>query len=80
MSTTELEPITSLPQSASSLERSSPQPHDVEGESTDGGRARHELAPIDGGPAAWRLLCAAFMFEALLWGGLPAWTASNEEG
>lgn len=26
------------------------------------------LAPIDGGSAAWRLLCAAFLFEALLWG------------
>ena len=27
-----------------------------------------ELAPTDGGPAAWRLLVAAFVFEALLWG------------
>jgi predicted MFS family arabinose efflux permease len=26
------------------------------------------LAPIDGGFAAWRLLLAAFVFEALLWG------------
>lgn len=26
------------------------------------------LAPADGGPAAWRLLLAAFVFEALLWG------------
>ena len=26
------------------------------------------LAPVDGGFAAWRLICAAFMFEALLWG------------
>jgi hypothetical protein len=26
------------------------------------------LAPADGGPAAWRLLVAAFVFEALLWG------------
>ncbi|EXJ92425.1 hypothetical protein A1O3_00976 [Capronia epimyces CBS 606.96] len=37
---------------------------DVEGEPSNG----HELAPIDGGSAAWRLLCAAFVFEALLWG------------
>ncbi|TRX96386.1 hypothetical protein FHL15_002658 [Xylaria flabelliformis] len=27
-----------------------------------------ELAPVDGGPAAWRLLFAAFVFEAFLWG------------
>lgn len=26
------------------------------------------LEPIDGGWAAWRLLLAAFVFEALLWG------------
>jgi hypothetical protein len=26
------------------------------------------LAPADGGSAAWRLLLAAFVFEALLWG------------
>ncbi|KAI0115574.1 major facilitator superfamily domain-containing protein [Nemania sp. FL0031] len=31
-------------------------------------RTEQELAPIDGGAAAWRLLCAAFVFEALLWG------------
>lgn len=27
-----------------------------------------QLSPADGGPAAWRLLIAAFVFEALLWG------------
>lgn len=27
-----------------------------------------QLAPADGGPGAWRLLAAAFVFEALLWG------------
>ncbi|KAI8799410.1 major facilitator superfamily domain-containing protein [Cladochytrium replicatum] len=27
-----------------------------------------ERAPVDGGSAAWRLLCAAFVFETLLWG------------
>jgi hypothetical protein len=26
------------------------------------------LPPADGGKAAWRLLLAAFVFEALLWG------------
>ncbi|KAL2816307.1 major facilitator superfamily domain-containing protein [Aspergillus granulosus] len=41
-------------------------PEDVEGE--DNRRTEHGLAPVDGGPAAWRLLCAAFVFETLLWG------------
>ncbi|KAA8571582.1 hypothetical protein EYC84_001579 [Monilinia fructicola] len=27
-----------------------------------------ELLPVDGGPAAWKLLIAAFIFEAILWG------------
>lgn len=27
-----------------------------------------QLLPVDGGIAAWRLLCTAFVFEALLWG------------
>lgn len=27
-----------------------------------------QLQPVDGGVAAWRLLVAAFVFEALLWG------------
>ena len=30
-----------------------------------------QLEPADGGLAAWRLLVAAFVFEALLWGKLP---------
>lgn len=31
-------------------------------------RRAHTLPPIDGGRPAWRLLLAAFVFEALLWG------------
>ncbi|KAJ6780997.1 hypothetical protein PWT90_09038 [Aphanocladium album] len=31
-------------------------------------RFEQQLAPVDGGMAAWRLLFAAFMFEACLWG------------
>lgn len=31
-----------------------------------------QLAPADGGPAAWGLLAAAFIFEALLWGIYPS--------
>jgi hypothetical protein len=35
------------------------------------------LAPADGGPAAWRLLLAAFVFEALLWGNSLSEPGSN---
>ena len=28
----------------------------------------NQLKPVDGGLAAWRVLLAAFMFEAILWG------------
>jgi hypothetical protein len=27
-----------------------------------------QLEPVDGGAAAWKVLTAAFVFEALLWG------------
>ncbi|KAH7416878.1 major facilitator superfamily domain-containing protein [Cadophora sp. MPI-SDFR-AT-0126] len=37
---------------------------DLEGENV----VIQQLLPADGGPAAWRLLVAAFVFEALLWG------------
>jgi hypothetical protein len=49
-------------------ERTSPPPEDVENEPTTSMRTEQELAPVDGGPAAWKLLCAAFVFETLLWG------------
>jgi len=29
---------------------------------------QQHLEPVDSGVAAWRLLCAAFVFEALFWG------------
>ncbi|KAI1165166.1 major facilitator superfamily domain-containing protein [Nemania serpens] len=45
-----------------------PTPRDIEGEPVNDIRAEQTLAPVDGGPAAWKLLCAAFVFEALLWG------------
>lgn len=73
MSNTELVTV-ALPQSVAtplafeSYERASPQPQDVEGQRVNGRRREQELVPVDGGPAAWRLLCTAFMFEALLWG------------
>lgn len=37
------------------------------------GRIEHQLEPTDRGPAAWRLLCIAFVFEALLWGESVTW-------
>lgn len=37
-------------------------------EPTNPRRLDQELAPIDGGTSAWRLLWAAFVFETLLWG------------
>lgn len=74
MSNTELVPV-ALPQSAiltstvvDDHERTSQRPQDEERDPWNGRRREQELAPVDGGPAAWRLLCAAFMFEALLWG------------
>lgn len=51
-----------------SHERALPRLQDAGFEPTDGRRTRQELDPVDGGFAAWRLLCAAFVFEALLWG------------
>lgn len=33
-----------------------------------GGNNYQQLKPADGGIAAWQVLFAAFMFEALLWG------------
>lgn len=74
MSNTELVPV-ALPQSAilptpvEDPERTSQRPQDGEGDPWNvRRRAEQELAPVDGGTAAWRLLLAAFMFEALLWG------------
>lgn len=68
MSNTEL--VTIRPAATESREAPSSRQEDVEGEPTDGRGREQELAPTDGGLAAWRLLCAAFMFEALLWGTL----------
>lgn len=59
--------LASEPYARASLRR----PEDVEDEPTSDGRAEQGLGPVDGGAAAWRLLCAAFMFEALLWGKFP---------
>lgn len=34
----------------------------------EGEAPSQQLEPADGGKAAWRLLCTAFIVEALLWG------------
>ncbi|TPX17724.1 uncharacterized protein E0L32_002825 [Thyridium curvatum] len=75
MSNTELVTIArpELARSPSAYERSDRsvsqrQQHYVESEPTDGRGVEQELSPIDGGAAAWKLLCAAFVFETLLWG------------
>ncbi|KAF7918149.1 uncharacterized protein EAE97_011920 [Botrytis byssoidea] len=41
---------------------------EVELQAEDPERVYQQLKPVDGGPAAWRLLIAAFVFEAILWG------------
>jgi hypothetical protein len=55
----------------------SSRPWNTESESDITGQA---LAPADGGPAAWRLLLAAFVFEALLWGDSLSEVATNVLG
>lgn len=75
MSNTELltfapaQPATTT-QALESSERASSRLQDVERELTHTRPVEQQLAPVDGGFAAWRLLCAAFVFEALLWGKL----------
>jgi len=46
----------------------SPRTNNTADELAHGELTGQGLAPTDGGPAAWRLLVAAFVFEALLWG------------
>ncbi|KAK2613381.1 hypothetical protein N8I77_000299 [Diaporthe amygdali] len=57
-----------LPTAVEEHEQTSQRPQDEEGDLSNGRRREQELAPVDGGSAAWRLLCAAFIFESLLWG------------
>lgn len=81
MSNTELVTV-ALPQSAilptpvEDQGRASQRPQDEERDPWSGRQREQELAPVDGGSVAWRLLCAAFMFEALLWG----WCVRNTDG
>ena len=41
---------------------------EAELQAEDPERVYQQLKPVDGGPAAWKLLIAAFVFEAILWG------------
>lgn len=61
-------PTARCPNSTRGTERPRQPSQDEEGDALNGGRAEQALAPVDGGSAAWRLLCATFVFEALLWG------------
>ncbi|KAI0465575.1 major facilitator superfamily domain-containing protein [Xylaria cf. heliscus] len=56
------------PSASEGSERSSLQLQDAERALTNERGSEQELAPVDGGSAAWRLLSAVFIFEALLWG------------
>ncbi|KAJ0115769.1 hypothetical protein J7T55_010592 [Diaporthe amygdali] len=73
MSNTELvnvavpQPAT-LPTVVEDHEETHQRPQDEEGDPSTGRRREQQLAPVDGGSAAWTLLCAAFIFESLLWG------------
>ncbi|KEQ68865.1 hypothetical protein M436DRAFT_67779 [Aureobasidium namibiae CBS 147.97] len=48
-------------------DKSPSSPFDTENDIKNSELSGQELASTDGGPAAWRLLVAAFAFEALLW-------------
>ena len=54
-----------IPSSASAAEDDS-----VNSEGNRGGDQQPE--PADQGVAAWKVLCAAFMFEAVLWGEISS--------
>lgn len=70
MSNTEFSVV--VPQSVTTASASegcrASQPQHVESEPTNREEMEQELAPVDGGFAAWRLLFAAYIFETLLWG------------
>jgi hypothetical protein len=58
-------PVASVTESG---DGTSPRAPGVEGDGANNEETGQALSSVDGGPAAWRLLCAAFVFEALLWG------------
>jgi hypothetical protein len=74
MSNTELatipppQPVTNPPAAPEDCGTTPTPTQDVESKSADVERVEQELAPMDGGQAAWMLLAAAFVFETLLWG------------
>lgn len=47
-----------------------------EGNFEDTGETGQYLAPVDRGPAAWRLLIVAFIFEAFFWGNISTFEAN----
>ena len=55
------------PTTQANLESTAPQ-HDNSNILDQDSAVTQQLSPADGGLRAWRLLIAAFVFEALLWG------------
>ncbi|KAK8024438.1 MFS monocarboxylate [Apiospora rasikravindrae] len=70
-----INPARARPRLTSSRRRPSrpptPPPDEEQGTVNIARGGEHELAPVDGGAAAWKLLCAAFVLQASLWGFLP---------
>jgi hypothetical protein len=64
----ELRPLPVLSPAATVSRRSSMQASAPEIQNYRHSGNGQQLAPVDGGIAAWRLLGAAFVFETLLWG------------
>lgn len=50
------------------INKISPAPRDIQDAENGADLVTQQLKPVDGGIDAWRVLIAAFVFEALLWG------------
>lgn len=70
MSTIELQPLPRATVTADGMSVNSARQLEQEQqlERAHGNSEEYQLAPVDGGIAAWKLLWAAFAYEALLWG------------
>jgi hypothetical protein len=78
MSCTELATLPPIATPAFEDREEAPRRQDVEGVQSISSRTCQEIAPVDGGSAAWGLLCAAFVFETLLWGKLIHGSSSTD--
>lgn len=64
----ELEVLNNVPAAGSSVDALQASDPDGHARLGNGERVEQQLEPADGGAAAWKILCAAFMFEAVLFG------------